>query len=102
MAIVFLENEILYGRSFAVPSDPEFTVPIGKARICRTGADVTIVAFSLMVAKALEAADQLAADGRDRRGGGRGLIDAGDQGEGAQRGLGLKFFRVKVGASAAH
>ncbi len=61
--VVFLENEIMYGASFDVPDDPDFTVPIGKAKIERAGSDVTIVAFSIMVGKALEAADQLAAEG---------------------------------------
>ncbi len=61
--VIFLENEILYGHSFPVPSDPEFTVPIGRARICRQGGDVTILAFALMVEKALAAADMLAAEG---------------------------------------
>src|SRR5574339_848950 len=47
--IIFLENEILYGQSFEVPTDPEFTVPIGRAKIVRPGKDVTITAFSIMV-----------------------------------------------------
>ena len=63
--VVFLENEILYGSSSEVPDDPDFTVPIGKAKIERSGADVTIVAFSIMVGKALEAAEKLAAEGID-------------------------------------
>jgi pyruvate dehydrogenase E1 component beta subunit len=61
--IVFLENEILYGRSFEVPKLDDFVLPIGKARVMRAGASVTIVAFSLMVERALEAADALAAEG---------------------------------------
>ena len=61
--VVFLENEILYGASFEVPDDPDFTLPIGKAKIERAGSDVTIVAFSIMVGKALEAAEHLAAEG---------------------------------------
>ncbi len=61
--VMFLENEILYGRSDDVPTDPDFTVPIGKARIVRDGADVTLVAFSAMVGLALRAADQLAGEG---------------------------------------
>ena len=61
--VVFLENELLYGSSFDVPDDPDFTVPIGKAKIERAGSDVTIVAFSIMVGKALEAAEALAAEG---------------------------------------
>ena len=63
--VIFLENEILYGQSFDVPTDPDWTVPMGKAKIVRQGSDVTIVAFSIMVGKALEAADALAADGID-------------------------------------
>ncbi|WP_374652871.1 pyruvate dehydrogenase complex E1 component subunit beta [Dongia sp.] len=61
--VIFLENEILYGQSFDVPTDPEFIVPIGKARIVRPGKHVTITAFSKMVAVALAAADILAKDG---------------------------------------
>ncbi len=61
--VVFLENEILYGQSFEVPDDPDFVVPIGKAKIERAGTDVTITAFSICVGHALEAAERLAADG---------------------------------------
>jgi pyruvate dehydrogenase E1 component beta subunit len=61
--VIFLENEILYGQSFDVPDDPEFVIPIGRAKIERPGGDVTITAFSLMVGTALEAADKLAAEG---------------------------------------
>ena len=61
--VIFLENEILYGMSFDVPDDPDFTVPIGKAKIERSGSHVTITAFSLMVQVALAAADELAAEG---------------------------------------
>lgn len=61
--VVFLENEILYGESFDVPDDDNFTVPIGKAKIVREGTDVTITAFSLMVRSALEAAEKLAEEG---------------------------------------
>jgi pyruvate dehydrogenase E1 component beta subunit len=61
--IIFLENELLYGQSFDVPTDPDFTVPIGRSKVLREGDDVTITAFSLMVGKALEAAEMLAADG---------------------------------------
>ncbi|GAB4361141.1 MAG: pyruvate dehydrogenase complex E1 component subunit beta [Kiloniellaceae bacterium] len=63
--VVFLENEILYGQSFEVPDDKDWIVPIGKARIARPGKDVTITAFSIMVGKALEAAEKLAAEGID-------------------------------------
>jgi pyruvate dehydrogenase E1 component beta subunit len=63
--VIFLENEILYGRSFPVPTDPDFTVPIGKARIVRPGKDVTITAFSITVGLALQAAEVLAGEGID-------------------------------------
>lgn len=58
--VVFLENEILYGQSFEVPKSDNWTVPIGKAKVVREGSDVTIVAFSIMVGRALEAAERLA------------------------------------------
>ncbi|MCZ6465659.1 MAG: pyruvate dehydrogenase complex E1 component subunit beta [Alphaproteobacteria bacterium] len=61
--VIVLENEILYGRSFEVPVDADYVIPIGTARIERSGHDVTIAAFSIMVAVALEAAELLAADG---------------------------------------
>jgi pyruvate dehydrogenase E1 component beta subunit len=61
--VIFLENEMLYGQSFDVPEDPEWIVPIGKARIVRPGKHVTITAFSKMVAVATAAADILAKDG---------------------------------------
>ncbi|MBT3790797.1 MAG: pyruvate dehydrogenase complex E1 component subunit beta [Alphaproteobacteria bacterium] len=61
--VVFLENELLYGRSFDVPVLDDFTVPIGKARVLREGTDVTLTAFSISVDYALQAADALAADG---------------------------------------
>jgi pyruvate dehydrogenase E1 component beta subunit len=62
--VVFLENEILYGRSFDdVPTDPEHLVPIGKARVARAGSHVTITAFSRMMEPALEAAQKLAGEG---------------------------------------
>ncbi len=60
---IFLENELMYGRSFEVPDTDNWTVPIGKAKIVRSGTDVTITAFSIMVGKALEAADKLAEEG---------------------------------------
>jgi pyruvate dehydrogenase E1 component beta subunit len=63
--IIFLENEILYGRSFPITQDPNLTVPIGKAKIERPGKDVTIVTFSIMVGLALEAAEMLAGEGID-------------------------------------
>ncbi len=61
--VIFLENEILYGQSFEVPQDPDWIVPIGKAKIVRAGAHVTITAFSRMVGVALAAADALAKEG---------------------------------------
>ncbi|MGQ3049397.1 MAG: pyruvate dehydrogenase complex E1 component subunit beta [Niveispirillum sp.] len=61
--VVFLENEILYGHSFEVPTDPDFILPIGKAKIERAGTDVTIVAYSICVGHALAAAEKLAAEG---------------------------------------
>jgi pyruvate dehydrogenase E1 component beta subunit len=63
--VIFLENEIMYGRSFDVPQDPDFVTPIGKARIVRPGKDVTITAFSIMVGEALIAAEELAKEGID-------------------------------------
>src|SRR5579863_10224284 len=57
--VIFLEHELVYGESFAVPEDPEFLVPIGKARIARAGDRVTITAFSRMVKLALQAAEEL-------------------------------------------
>jgi pyruvate dehydrogenase E1 component beta subunit len=63
--VIFLENEILYGQSFDCPTDPEFILPIGKAKIERAGKDVTIVAFSIMVGVALKAAETLAEQGID-------------------------------------
>jgi pyruvate dehydrogenase E1 component beta subunit len=61
--VIFLENEVLYGQSFQVPTDPEWIVPIGKAKIVRPGDAVTITAFSRMVGVALIAAEELAKQG---------------------------------------
>ncbi|MGI9483072.1 MAG: pyruvate dehydrogenase complex E1 component subunit beta [Hyphomicrobiales bacterium] len=61
--IIFLENEILYGRTFDVPKLDDWVLPIGKARIARAGNDVTIVSFSIGMNYALEAADKLAEEG---------------------------------------
>ncbi|MBO9472032.1 pyruvate dehydrogenase complex E1 component subunit beta [Shimia sp. R10_1] len=61
--VIFLENEIMYGRSFDVPDIEDFTIPFGKARIWREGSDVTIVSFGIGMQYALEAADKLAEDG---------------------------------------
>jgi len=61
--VVFLENELLYGHSFEVPDSDDWLVPIGKAKVLRSGSDVTITAFSRMCEMALAAAESLAADG---------------------------------------
>jgi pyruvate dehydrogenase E1 component beta subunit len=61
--VVFLENEILYGKSFEVPKVEDWLVPIGKARIARVGHHVTIVSFGIGMTYAMAAADKLAAEG---------------------------------------
>ncbi|MFT8803458.1 MAG: pyruvate dehydrogenase complex E1 component subunit beta, partial [Gluconobacter cerinus] len=61
--VVVLENEILYGQKFPCPTDEDFILPIGKAKIEREGKDVTLVAFSIMVGVALDAAAKLAEEG---------------------------------------
>jgi len=61
--VVFLENEMLYGRTFEVPDLKDFTVPIGKAKIWREGSDVTLVSFGIGMQYALEAAELLEVDG---------------------------------------
>ncbi|MGB1894145.1 MAG: pyruvate dehydrogenase complex E1 component subunit beta [Candidatus Puniceispirillaceae bacterium] len=61
--VIFLENEVMYGQSFEVPEAENWVVPIGKANIVRQGSDVTITAFSIMVGKALEAAEALSSIG---------------------------------------
>ncbi len=61
--VIFLENEILYGRTFEVPVLDDFTVPIGKARIAREGSDVTIVSFGIGMSYAMEAAEKLSESG---------------------------------------
>ncbi|MBB5714062.1 pyruvate dehydrogenase complex E1 component subunit beta [Sphingomonas aerophila] len=63
--VVFLENELLYGRTFEVPKLDDFVLPIGKARVMRAGKDVTIVSYSIGVGVSLEAAETLAAEGID-------------------------------------
>jgi pyruvate dehydrogenase E1 component beta subunit len=63
--VVFLENEIMYGKSFDVPDVDDYTVPFGKARIWREGSDVTIVSFGIGMTYALEAAEKLAEEGID-------------------------------------
>jgi pyruvate dehydrogenase E1 component beta subunit len=60
--VIFLENEILYGHTFECPTSEDFLLPIGKAKVEREGSDVTIVAFSMMVDVALQAAEALAAE----------------------------------------
>ena len=61
--VVFLENELLYGRTFEVPAGDDHVLPIGKARIVREGTDVTIVSYSIGVGLSLEAAEKLTAEG---------------------------------------
>ncbi|WP_179379800.1 pyruvate dehydrogenase complex E1 component subunit beta [Jannaschia marina] len=61
--VIFLENEILYGKSFDVPKLDDFIVPFGKAKIWREGADVTLVSWGIGMTYALEAAERLAGDG---------------------------------------
>ncbi|MBB5986312.1 pyruvate dehydrogenase complex E1 component subunit beta [Sphingobium lignivorans] len=63
--VVFLENELVYGRSFDVPQVEDHVLPIGKARIVRPGKDVTLVSYSIGVGVSLEAAEMLAAEGID-------------------------------------
>lgn len=63
--VVFLENELLYGEKHDVPTDEDYVIPLGRAKIERSGSDVTIVAFSIMVGKALKAAEELEKVGID-------------------------------------
>jgi pyruvate dehydrogenase E1 component beta subunit len=63
--VVFLENEMVYGRSFPVPKLDDFVLPIGKARVVKQGRDVTLVAYSICVGMILEASQKLAAEGID-------------------------------------
>ena len=63
--VVFLENELLYGRTFEIPAIDDHVLPIGKARVMREGSDITIVSYSIGVGMALEAADVLAGEGID-------------------------------------
>jgi len=60
--VVFLENELVYGETFEIPDTDDWTVPIGKAKVRREGTDVTLVAHSVMVGRALQAAEQLASE----------------------------------------
>ncbi|MEQ1496178.1 MAG: pyruvate dehydrogenase complex E1 component subunit beta [Novosphingobium sp.] len=61
--VVFLENELIYGRTFELPELDDHVLPIGKARIMREGRDVSIVSYSIGVGLALEAAETLASEG---------------------------------------
>src|SRR5262249_11143623 len=61
--VIFLENEILYGHSSPVPKLDDFVLPIGKAKVARAGNDVTIIAWSMGMSYALQAAEELAKDG---------------------------------------
>ena len=61
--VIVLENEILYGHTFDCPTDADFVLPIGNAKVERVGQHVTIVAFSIMVGVALKAAETLAEQG---------------------------------------
>jgi pyruvate dehydrogenase E1 component beta subunit len=61
--VIFLENEILYGKSFEVPKVEDWIVPIGKAKVSRSGKHVTIVSFGIGMTYALSAADKLAGEG---------------------------------------
>lgn len=63
--VIFLENEMIYGQTFEVPDIEDYTVPLGKAKVVREGADVTLVTYSIGVKIALEAAEKLAAEGID-------------------------------------
>src|SRR5580658_3840687 len=60
--VIFLENEILYGHSSPVPKLDDYVLPIGRARVVRSGSDVTIVAWSMGMTYALKAAEELAKD----------------------------------------
>ena len=61
--VIVLENEIMYGQTFDVPDDPDFVVPIGKAKIERVGSDVTITAYAISVGLAMQAAELLSKEG---------------------------------------
>jgi pyruvate dehydrogenase E1 component beta subunit len=63
--VIFLENEIVYGRSFPVPKIDDFVLPIGKARVVKEGKSVTIVTYSIAVGLSLDAAEKLAGEGID-------------------------------------
>jgi pyruvate dehydrogenase E1 component beta subunit len=61
--VIFLENEILYGQTFDCPTDADFVLPIGQAKVEREGTDVTLVSFSITVGLCMQAAEALAAQG---------------------------------------
>lgn len=61
--VVFLENELLYGRTFDIPDLDDHVLPIGKARVMREGTDVTVVSYSIGVGMSLDAAEKLAGEG---------------------------------------
>ncbi|MEZ5790698.1 MAG: pyruvate dehydrogenase complex E1 component subunit beta [Nitratireductor sp.] len=63
--VIFLENEILYGQSFEVPQLDDFVLPIGRARVHKTGKDVTIVSFGIGMSYAVKAEAELAGMGID-------------------------------------
>jgi pyruvate dehydrogenase E1 component beta subunit len=63
--VIFLENEVVYGRSFEVPKIDDFVLPIGKARVVKEGSAVTIVSYSITVGLVLQAAEKLAEEGID-------------------------------------
>ncbi|EKF57077.1 pyruvate dehydrogenase subunit beta [Agrobacterium albertimagni AOL15] len=63
--VIFLENEILYGHSFEVPKMDDFVLPIGKARIHKTGKDATIVSFGIGMTYSVKAVEELAKEGID-------------------------------------
>ena len=63
--VVFLENELVYGRTFDIPDLDDHVLPIGKARVVKPGKDVTIVSYSIGVGLSLEAAEKLAVEGID-------------------------------------
>lgn len=63
--VIFLENELMYGRSFEVPDDEDYLVPLGKANVLKEGKDVTVAAFSLATGLALQAAEEVSKEGID-------------------------------------
>src|SRR5213075_883378 len=61
--VIFLENEVLYGQSGEVPKLDDYVIPIGRARVARTGGHVTIISWSMGMNYSLKAADELAKEG---------------------------------------